>query len=98
MEVGRPASAPAPDSGAFRELESVFIIDPAPCIGCQACVQACADCGTHRGTSMIHLEYVDRANTVQTTPQVCMAADRKSTGGHLPFSRNPISQSPPEAA
>ncbi|HEY3283380.1 MAG TPA: 4Fe-4S dicluster domain-containing protein [Armatimonadota bacterium] len=53
-------------------METVFIVDPARCIGCQACVQACAECGTHRGTSMIHLEYVDRANTVQTTPQVCM--------------------------
>ncbi len=59
----------------FKEeaaLENVFIIDPARCIGCQACVQACAECGTHRGTSLIHLETIDRAHTVQTTPQVCM--------------------------
>jgi Fe-S-cluster-containing dehydrogenase component len=53
-------------------VENVFIIDPARCIGCQACVQACGECGTHRGVSMIHLEYIDRAHTVQTTPQVCM--------------------------
>ena len=53
-------------------MDKVFIIDPARCIGCQACVQACAECGTHRGTSMIHLEFIDRANTVQTTPQICM--------------------------
>jgi Fe-S-cluster-containing dehydrogenase component len=53
-------------------MESVFIIDPARCIGCQACVQSCAECGTHRGTSMIHLEFVDRSQSVQTTPQVCM--------------------------
>lgn len=53
-------------------MENVFIIDPARCIGCQACVQACAECGTHRGTSMIHLEYVNRAETVQTTPHICM--------------------------
>ncbi len=53
-------------------MENVFIIDPARCIGCQACVQACAECGTHRGTSMIHLEYINRTETVQTTPQVCM--------------------------
>jgi len=53
-------------------MESVFIIDPARCIGCQACVQGCAECGTHRGQSLIHLEYIDRAQTVQTTPQVCM--------------------------
>ena len=53
-------------------MEDVFIMDPARCIGCQACVQSCAECGTHRGVSMIHLEYVNRAETVQTTPQICM--------------------------
>jgi Fe-S-cluster-containing dehydrogenase component len=53
-------------------MDSVFIIDPARCIGCQACVQACGECGTHRGTSMIHLEFINRAATTQTTPQVCM--------------------------
>jgi Fe-S-cluster-containing dehydrogenase component len=53
-------------------MDDVFIIDPARCIGCQACVHACAECGTHRGQSMIHLEYINRASTVQTTPQVCM--------------------------
>ena len=42
-----------------------FFLDPSRCIGCQACVQACAECGTHRGQSMIHLEYVDRATGVQ---------------------------------
>ena len=52
--------------------ENVFVIDPARCIGCQACVHACSECDSHRGTSMIHLEFVDRARTVQTTPQVCM--------------------------
>jgi Fe-S-cluster-containing dehydrogenase component len=49
-----------------------FFIDPSRCIGCQACVQACSECDTHRGTSMIHLEYVDRATSPQTTPVVCM--------------------------
>ncbi len=53
-------------------MESVFIIDPARCIGCQSCVHACGECSTHRGTSMIHLEYIDRDSTIQTTPQVCM--------------------------
>src|SRR5215475_13349711 len=53
-------------------MDGVFIIDPARCIGCQACVQACMECDTHRGTSMIHLEFIDRSSTVQTTPQVCM--------------------------
>lgn len=42
-------------------MENVFIIDPARCTGCQAC----AECSTHRGTSMIHLEYVNRPETVR---------------------------------
>ena len=49
-----------------------FFLDPSRCIGCQACVQACTECDTHKGHSMIHLEYVDRAHTVQTVPVVCM--------------------------
>ena len=36
------------------------------------CVQACAECDTHRGTSMIHLETIERRDSVQTAPQVCM--------------------------
>jgi Fe-S-cluster-containing dehydrogenase component len=50
----------------------VFVIDQSRCIGCEACVQACEECGTHRGQSLIHLEPVDRAATTQTAPMVCM--------------------------
>ncbi len=53
-------------------MENVFIIDPARCIGCQACVHGCAECDTHRGNSMIHLEFIRREETIQTTPQICM--------------------------
>ena len=49
-----------------------FFIDPSRCIGCQACVAACGECDTHRGTPMIHLDYVDRPTGVQTAPVVCM--------------------------
>src|SRR5688572_9963388 len=49
-----------------------FFIDPSRCIGCQACYHACSECETHRGESMIHLEYVDRAQSTQTVPVVCM--------------------------
>jgi Fe-S-cluster-containing dehydrogenase component len=53
-----------------------FYIDPNRCIGCQACVQACSECDTHRGESMIHLEYIDRSTSVQTVPVVCMHCDQ----------------------
>jgi Fe-S-cluster-containing dehydrogenase component len=53
-----------------------FFIDPNRCIGCQACVQACTECDTHRGESMIHLDYVDRSNSVQTVPVVCMHCEQ----------------------
>jgi Fe-S-cluster-containing dehydrogenase component len=52
--------------------ELAFFIDYSRCIGCQACVQACEECDTHRGQSMIHLETIQRRDTVQTAPQVCM--------------------------
>jgi Fe-S-cluster-containing dehydrogenase component len=53
-----------------------FFIDPSRCIGCQACVQACSECDTHKGESMIHLEFVDRARSVQTVPVVCMHCEQ----------------------
>jgi len=53
-----------------------FFIDPNRCIGCQACVQACSECDTHRGESMIHLEYIERSQSVQTVPVVCMHCDQ----------------------
>jgi Fe-S-cluster-containing dehydrogenase component len=52
-----------------------FFIDLGRCIGCQACVQACSECDTHKGQSMIQLDYVDRAASPQTAPVVCMHCD-----------------------
>lgn len=52
--------------------ELVFFLDAARCIGCEACVQACQECDTHRGHAMIHLETIRRRDSVQTAPQVCM--------------------------
>lgn len=52
-----------------------FYIDPSRCIGCQSCVNACAECETHRGTPMIHVDFLDRPNTIATVPFVCMHCD-----------------------
>jgi Fe-S-cluster-containing dehydrogenase component len=49
-----------------------FYLDPSRCIGCRACENACAECGTHRGTPMIHVDDLDRATSIATTPTVCM--------------------------
>lgn len=49
-----------------------FFIDPSRCIGCNACVQACSECDTHKGFSMIQLDYIDRGSSPQTVPVVCM--------------------------
>jgi Fe-S-cluster-containing dehydrogenase component len=56
----------------IRPDEAVFAIDHSRCIGCRACVQACAECGTHRGVSLIQLDTVDRFHSTQTVPMVCM--------------------------
>ncbi len=56
----------------FMTAEHEFFLDPSRCIGCQACVQACGECETHRGVPMIHVDTVDRAVGVQTAPVVCM--------------------------
>jgi Fe-S-cluster-containing dehydrogenase component len=61
-----------------------FFLDPSRCIGCQACFHACAECGTHRGRSMIHLEYVDRAESVQTVPVVCMHCEEPACAAACP--------------
>ena len=52
-----------------------FFIDPNRCIGCESCVQACSECDTHKGHSMIHLEFVNRRESPQTLPVVCMHCD-----------------------
>ena len=54
----------------FNDME--FFVDMQRCIGCHACEMACAECETNGETSMIHIHYVARAETIQTTVQVCM--------------------------
>jgi Fe-S-cluster-containing dehydrogenase component len=52
-----------------------FYVDPSRCIGCESCVNACAECETHRGHSLIHLDFMDRRDTIATVPFVCMHCD-----------------------
>jgi Fe-S-cluster-containing dehydrogenase component len=52
-----------------------FFVDPSRCIGCRACENACAECDTHRGTPMIHVDFIDRASSIATVPTICMHCD-----------------------
>jgi len=52
-----------------------FFLDASRCIGCQACVQACSECDTHKGHSLIQLDVVSRGYSTQTVPVVCMHCD-----------------------
>jgi Fe-S-cluster-containing dehydrogenase component len=53
-----------------------FYVDPSRCIGCRACEAACAECETHRGVPMIHVDFLDRGQTTATVPTVCMHCDK----------------------
>ncbi len=48
-----------------------FYVDPSRCIGCQACLNACAECDTHRGQSMINFDFIDRPDTISAAAYVC---------------------------
>ena len=52
-----------------------FYVDPSRCIGCQSCVEACEECETHRGHSMINFDFIDRPNTITTAAYVCWHCD-----------------------
>jgi Fe-S-cluster-containing dehydrogenase component len=52
-------------------IDTLFM-DPSRCIGCRACEAACRECDSHKGESMIMVDFVDRAQNVATQPTVCM--------------------------
>jgi Fe-S-cluster-containing dehydrogenase component len=56
-------------------MKETMFIDPQRCIGCRSCVAACRECSTHKGYSMIFVDYIDRSETTATMPTVCMHCD-----------------------
>ncbi len=52
-------------------MKQIFL-DPSRCIGCRSCVAACRECDTHKGESMIYIDFIERENTVATSPTLCM--------------------------
>ncbi len=54
------------------EIIKRMFLDPSRCIGCRSCVSACRECDTHKGESMIYIDYLERQNTVASSPTVCM--------------------------
>jgi Fe-S-cluster-containing dehydrogenase component len=52
-------------------IKTLFV-DPARCIGCRACEAACRECDSHKGESMIMVDFIDRGFSVATQPTVCM--------------------------
>jgi Fe-S-cluster-containing dehydrogenase component len=49
-----------------------LFVDPSRCIGCRACEAACRECDSHKGESMVMVDFLDRSFSVATQPTVCM--------------------------
>ena len=52
-------------------IKTLFV-DPSRCIGCRACEAACRECDSHKGESMVMVDFADRSASVATQPTVCM--------------------------
>jgi Fe-S-cluster-containing dehydrogenase component len=49
-----------------------LFVDPSRCIGCRSCEAACRECDSHKGESMVMVDFLDRRLGVATQPTVCM--------------------------
>ena len=49
-----------------------MFVDPSRCIGCRSCEAACRECDSHKGESMIMVDFIDRLFSVATQPTLCM--------------------------
>ena len=53
-------------------IVKTMFVDPSRCIGCRACEAACRECDSHKGESMIMVDFIDREASVATQPTICM--------------------------
>src|SRR3546814_21098146 len=53
-------------------MERSIFCDPSRCIACGACVAACRECDSHRGKSMMNLDFLDRGSSTEALPTVCI--------------------------
>jgi len=80
----------------MADLVKRIFLDPSRCIGCRSCVAACRECDTHKGESMIYIDYLERHDTVASS----LLPAHRPTGARqiLPLSRDrrisSISQTP----
>jgi len=56
----------------MADLVKKIFLDPSRCIDCRSCVAACRECDTHKGESMIYIDYIERQQTVASSPTLCM--------------------------
>ena len=64
-----------------------FYIDPSRCIGCQSCLQACEECETHRGHSMINFDFID-AREHRQVPTFASTATNRLARRSVPRTRS----------
>lgn len=53
---------------AFKNI----FVDSSRCIGCRSCEAACRECDSHKGESMIMVDFINRSHSVATQPTLCM--------------------------
>ena len=67
-----------------------FYVDPSRCIGCRSCLQACEECETHRGESMINFDFIERRESITSAAYVCWHCDEPTCAQALTHDWHPM--------